>query len=154
MTSKRSCEPAVVKTLRITQRVIAADGNQDVETEELEVVENLLSDIVDILCIRITQVRRERRARQVTRPRARRMQECATEPSPPIHHCLGQLLHMVAIVGLGIGHHIHQSAPATANPDHLVPFPTRPYRDGSYRGVQPGDVAASRQDAQVHALSP
>ena len=138
-----------VQTLRITQRVIATNRNQCIDTEELEVGENLLSNVVDFVSIGVSHMRRDRCARQVTRSRARCMEKSATEPATPVHFLFGQLLHMLAIIGRGVGNHIHQPAPAAAKPDHLVPFPARADSYSAYRRIQPGHITSTGQNSDA-----
>jgi hypothetical protein len=76
--------PFVVQTLAVTERVVASDRNQNVDSDVLEVLEHVLGDVVDRLVV-AGEMRRQAGLGQVARPRARSMKESAARAAGAIH---------------------------------------------------------------------
>ena len=112
----------VVQPLAITQRVVAPDRNQRIDTDLLQILEHVLGDVVDLVLVCIAEMRRHAVERQVARSRARRVQERAARASRAIDDRLGQLLDVLAVVGVLLADEVHQACPAAPDADDPVSF--------------------------------
>ena len=111
-----------VEPRRDAERVLAADRDQRVEPGLGEVREHPLDPAVDLVRVR------PRRADD--RPAARQ---------DPTHLARGQRSEVV----------LDEPAPSVRDADDLVPPVEAPSRDGANHGVEPGAVAAAREDADA-----
>ena len=73
-----------MQTFAVAQRVVAADRNEHVDADVLEILQHILRDVVDRLR-RIRSDARHALARQMARPRARGVQEGAAGAAGAIH---------------------------------------------------------------------
>ena len=85
----------LMEALRITQRVVATDRNEAIDSEEVQVLENLRGDVVDLVRVLVAQVLGDDGARQVTRPGARRVEKRAAGPARLVDDVFGQNLNRV-----------------------------------------------------------
>ena len=83
--------PFIVQPLAVAQRVVAADGNQHVDADVLEILQHVLRDVVDLGGVP-GRVCGHALARQMARPGARGVQERAAGASGAIHIGFRQLL--------------------------------------------------------------
>src|ERR1700687_4539414 len=63
--------PFVVQAFAVAERVVASDGNENVDSDVLEVPEHVLRYVVDRVAV-AGEMRRYASARQMARPRSRR----------------------------------------------------------------------------------
>src|SRR5215831_1613520 len=160
ITRKRSCEPAdvralVVQSFPVAQGVVAADRDQHVDPEMLEVLEDILRDVVDRLVVP-GEMRGQAFFRQVTRADAGGVEKGAAGAPDRANDRLAQRLDVVAVVRLIVAHVVDESAPTMSNPDHLVAIALGTDRDGPDSRVQAGDIPAACQnrDGALPHVSP
>src|SRR5207244_10332512 len=92
------------------------------------------------------EVRRQTLARQVTGPRARRMEKGAAGAPGAIHDCFRELLNLLVVVRALLARVVHEPSPAAPDTDHTVSLAQRADRDRTNGGIETGDVAATRED--------
>src|SRR4029079_297376 len=88
----------IVKTLAVTERVVSSDRNQNIDTDVLEILENILGDVIDRLIVSI-QMRRNSAKWQVTRPGSRCVEERSTGSTCAIYNRLGKIRNALGVVG-------------------------------------------------------
>ena len=140
-------DPFLVEPVAVAERIVPADRNQVVQPQEFDVLEDVWRDVVDVIGVAVGQMRRNHGLGQVARAGAGRMQERASGPSRTVHHLLGQDLVALRVVGIRLRNDVHQTGPTAADPDHAVPFAHGADGHGADGGIEAGDVAAARKDA-------
>ena len=131
-------DPFFVQPLAVAERVVAADRDEEVEAEEIEVLQDLRRDVVDRFPVSIVEVERDVGVRQVAGPGPRGMQERAAGPAGAVDNLLGQLLYAVAVVGLRVRDQVDQPGPAAPDADDPVALAQGPDGYGPDRRVRPG----------------
>ena len=134
-----------MESLSVAQRVVTADGNQHVDTDVLEILEDVFGDIVGFLVV-AGELHRHAPAWQMARSRTRGVKESAAGSTGPIDVGLREHLYVVGIVGVLVATVIDKARPTAPNADDAVPFAQRANRDRPDRRVETGDVAAAGED--------
>ncbi len=134
-----------MQAFAVAERVVAADWNQHVHADLLEVPQNVPGDVVDRLLV-AAQMRRYARARQVAWTGSRCVKERPAGAAGAIHDRLRQLLHILGIVDPLVAVVVDESCPPAADTYDAVSLAQRPDCDRSYRRIETGDVTAPGKD--------
>ena len=133
----------------VAEGVVAADGDEGVDAEELEVPEHGGGGVVHLVGVLLAQVLRHHRLRQVAGAGAGGVEEGPAGAPRAVDDLLAQLLDVGLVVGLPVRHQVHQSGPATPDPEHVVPLAERPDGDGADGRVEARYVTAAREDSDT-----
>ena len=139
-------DPLLVEVNAIAQRVVAADGDQIVDTQVVEVLEDLGGEIVHFSRVGFLKVLRDPVCRDVTGTRAGGMQEGAAGAPRLVYNFLCQYLVVIAVICVLIAQDPDGARPAAADANNLVPLADGADGDGADRRIQPGDIAPTGQD--------
>ena len=115
-------DPLFVQPLTVTERIVATDRDEEVQTEEVDVFQYLWRDVVDRLLVNVLQVGRDVGDRQVARTGSRGMQKSTARASCAVDNFLGQFLYAAAVVGMRVGNQVDQSGPAAPDAENPVSF--------------------------------
>ena len=142
----------IVQSLAVAERVVAADWNQDVDADVLEILQHILRDVVDRLVV-AGEMPWHSRARQMARPGSRRVQKSAAGAAGAIHDRFRQLLHAFGVVGAVASIVIDEPRPSAPDANDAIAFAQRADRDRPDCGIETGDVAAAGEDRDRSFIS-
>ena len=154
-------EAFAVQALAKAERVIAADGDQAVDAQELKVLEHVRRKVAQALVgdvglgvLRIAQETGNVLGLDLGGIGAAGVQECAARAVDRAHAILVQL-QVVLFIRRGIfGVQVQQAAPATSDADDLVTFVHGAIDHCLDAGIQAGDITATRQNTNSHPWAP
>ena len=149
-----------METLAVAQGIVTADGNQRVNAQVLQVLENVGREITGtrVLRFRLGVLWIFKKLRYIVGPHPTgigpaRMEEGAagTVNGPhPLrvqgHHILVKTIRVVSV-------ELQEPPPAAADTKHLVPLTAGAIDNFLYRRVEAGNVPASGQDTDLHDSS-
>lgn len=138
-------KPFVVQALAVAQRVVAANWNEDIDADVLEIPENVLRDVIDRLIVSIEMTRHSAEG-QVARACSRRMKEGSTRSAGAIHYRFGQILNAFGIIRAVAAIVIDQPGPAASNTDYTITLAQCTDGNRSDCGIETGDVAAAGEN--------
>ena len=133
---------SLVQLRSIAERIVAADRNQIVDAEEVEIGEYLIGDVVDFVLILVSEVGGHQRLGQVTRARSGAVQERAPGPPRPVDDVFGQDGRVLAVVGVLVRDDIHQTGPTPADSNDTMSLSQCANGDGSNGRIEARHVAA------------
>ena len=136
-----------VQSVSVTQRVVAADGNEIVDAQEVEVLQNERRDVVGFIHVGAGRALGNTAAGEVAGTRAGRVKERAPRPGGAGYEVFAEFHDVLGVVGLRIRGQIHQSSPSPANAEHPVALTKRPHCDGTDRRVQPRNVPTAGENS-------
>ena len=139
-------EALLEKADPIAQRVVAADRNQGVDAEEIEIRQHLLGQIIGLVGVAIAQMSRDLLPGHPRRVGARGVEKGAAETTHTLDQLLGQRHDAGAVVRLGVADEIDQTGPSPPDTDDLVALVTRPEGYPANRRIEPGYIAASGEN--------
>jgi len=136
-----------VKPDAITKRVVAADGNERLNTKPREVFQNFESEIVFLGREFVLEMHGHAGLADASGIGARGMEKRAAGAAGAIDDFFVQQNKVVGVVAILFADHVHEPGPAVANADNLIALAQSAERDATNRRVQTGYVAASGEDA-------
>ncbi len=140
-------EAFLVKAHAVAQRVIAADGNQEVDPQPGQILQHLGRQVVFFFFVCGLQVGRDIFLLHLPGIGARAVQESSAGAAGAVDQLFGQGLNVVAVVVVLLADNIDQSAPSSAHADHLVALAQRADGDSANRRIQARHVAAPGQNS-------
>src|SRR4029078_10777204 len=76
----------IVQSLAVAERIVSANRNENVYSDMLEILENVLGDVVDVGIIS-SQMSRQPPFWQMTRPRSRGVKESSSSTTSAVYFC-------------------------------------------------------------------
>src|SRR6266851_1837399 len=140
-------EPFFVETNTVAERVVAANGDESVDAEPVEILEDFGSEVVFLSGEFVFQMRGDAGLGDAAGIGARRMEKSAAGAAGTINGLIVEEEEIVGIVVILLADNIHESGPAVANADDLMAFAQCAKRDATDGGIETGNVAASGEDA-------
>ena len=131
----------------VAQRVVAADGDQVIDAQPLQVLEHLRGHVVDFVGVFLFQVRRHFRCFHRAGAGARGVQERAARAPGPVDDLFAQVDVILVVVVIFLSHRFGDALPAAAQANDLVALAQRANRYRTDCRVESGHIAASGQDA-------
>ncbi len=145
-------DPVAREHLGEAQRVVAADRHEVVEPQAVDVLEHERGQVVEVLAAGVPGGSGGRQpGRQGLAPHLARVRPRGVEPGPagPVDRPGVGPIEVAEVVGVELRPRssVGQALPAAADPDDVVAELGRPVDDALDDRIEPGDVAASGQDA-------
>src|SRR5712691_8734044 len=140
-------EAFLIEPHGVAQRVVPADGNQVFDAEPSEILEHFGSEIVLVGAEAVFELRWDAGLADAGGIGAGGMEKSAAGAAGAIHDIFGEKLEVIRVVVVFVANHVHKSAPAAADADHLIAFAKRAEGHGADGGVEAGNIAASCEDA-------
>ena len=131
----------------VAQRVIAADGNQVIDSQPVQVLQHLGSQIISVVAVGLLQVRRNIAPAHSAGIGSRGVKKCAAGAAGAIDQFFREMLVVVAVVVVFVADHVDQACPSAPQPNDFVALAQRPDGDRADRRIQSRHVAASGQNS-------
>ena len=136
------------------ERVVATDRHEPIEAERLDVPQDQRSQVVDAVAdgearsLRGIEMHGQPRLLQLLRIRARGVEDRAAGAVDGPRVLTIQRPDVLG-VGLGAGPHMRETFPSATDAEHLVAELRRAVDHALDHGIEAGDVAAAREDADA-----
>src|SRR5215467_68996 len=140
-------EAFFVETDPVTERVVAADGNERVNAKPCKVFQDFGSQVVFFRRELAAEMVRHARLTDASRVGSRGMKEGTASAARTVYRFFVEEKEVVGIVLILLADHIHQAGPAVTNADNLIAFAQGAESDGADRRIEAGNVAAPGEDA-------
>ncbi len=140
-------EAFFVQANAVAERVIAADGNERVNADPSQVLENLGSEVVLLGREFVLEMRGDVGLADAPRIGAGRMEKGATGAASTIDDFFVKEEKVVGVVVILFADHINKASPAVANADDLIAFAQSAESDAADGGIETRNIAASGEDA-------
>src|SRR5690242_2516022 len=131
----------------IAEGVIAADGNESVDAEPGEILENFGREIVFLQVEGVLQVGGNAGLADAAGIRSGGVEESAAGTGGAIDNFLREHQKIIGIVVVLFADHVDEAGPTVTEADNLIAFMKRADSYSADRGIQAGNVAAAGQDA-------
>src|SRR5439155_10978249 len=140
-------EALFVETNAVAEGIVAADGNESVDAEPGEILEDFRSEVILLCGEFILEMRRDIGFGNAAGIGAGRMEKSAAGAARAIDDLFVEKEEIVGVVMVLLADHIYESGPPVANADDLITFAQGTQSDAADGGVETGNVAASGEDA-------
>src|SRR6266852_6443320 len=140
-------ETLLVQANSIAERVIAADGDERINAEPGEILEDFGSEVVFLGGELVLEMRRDAGLGHPAGIGTGRMEKGAAGAAGAINGLFVEKEEVVGVVVILRADHVHEAGPAVANADDLVAFANGAKSDAADGGIETGNIAASGKDA-------
>ena len=141
-----------METNAVAEGIVAADGNESVNPEPGEILEDFRSEVILLCGEFILDMRRDIGFRNAAGIGARRMEKSAASATGAIDDFFVEKEEIVGVVVILFADHIDKAGPAVANADNLIAFTNGAKSDATNSWIETGNVTASGEDADDTSL--
>ena len=145
-------ESFFVETNAVAQGVIAADGNQRVNTEPGKVLEYFRSEVVFLRGEFVFQVCGDTGLNDAAGIGAGGMEKGAAGAAGAVDSLFIQEKEIVGVVVILFANHIHESGPTVTDSDDLIAFANGAQGDAADGGIETRNIVSSGEDADDSPL--
>jgi hypothetical protein len=140
-------ETFFVQTNAIAEGVVTADGDERVDAKPGEILEDFGSEVVLFGGKFVFQMRGDVGLGNAAGIGAGRMEKGAAGAAGTIDDFFVEEEKVVGVVVVLFADHVHEAGPAMADADNLIAFTDGAKSNAANSGIEPGNVAASGEDA-------
>src|SRR5208282_868394 len=137
----------LMKPYAVAQRVIPANGDEVVDSEPIQVLQNFRGQVVFLRAISWLQMSGNAGLLYLAGLGARGVQERTASAAGVVDEILGQRLEVLAIVVVFFADDVDQPGPPPTDANHLAALAQRADGYGADGGVEAGYVAATGEDS-------
>jgi len=137
----------LVKGDGVAQRVIAPYGDEIIDPQAFDILQDLLGEVVGLVLVLVAQMGRHIDVGNMARPGAGGVEEGAAGAADFVDDFFCQDLAAFRFIGQFVPVDLDQPRPAAADTDDIVALVDRPDGDGPDGRVEAGDVAPAGEDA-------
>ncbi len=145
-------EALFVQTNAVAEGIVAADGNESVNPEPGEILEDFRSEVILLCGEFILEMRRDIRFGDAAGIGAGRVEKGAAGAAGAIDNFFVEEKEIVRVVVILFAEHIDEAGPSVANADNLIAFANGAESDAADSWVETGNVTASGEDADDASL--
>src|SRR5229473_8071386 len=145
-------EAFLVETNTVAKCVVASDGDQSVDTQPGEILEDFRGEVVFLGGEFVFQVRGDARLGDAAGIGPRRMQKSAAGAARAIDGLFVKEKEVVGVVVILLANHVDEASPAVTDANNLITFANGAKSDAADGRIQTGNVATSGEDADDASL--
>src|SRR5438876_1706704 len=145
-------EALFVETNAVAEGIVTTDGNESVDSEPGEILEDFRSQVVFFSGEFILEMRRDIGFGNAAGIGARGMEKSAASAAGAIDNFFVEKKEVVGVVVVLFSDHIDEARPPVTNADNLIAFPNGAKSNAADRWIETGNVTASGEDADNSSL--